>query len=270
MPGFDKSDRRRRLAAGAVLVAVLLAAGTEIAFQSVRAFWVGHPITAAFVGFGITLSLTVLVVDEVLRRRAFTDWEFVGQTALRRLSGEALVVCDGLIEAIGFDNQAERMLTAVERVSAGGPRPGAGGPALLPGGFEDALEQILDDRECAPLLAEFVGAMSRRLDEAIAQWAPVMLRSEHLARMLNIFASMRDMLGHVANCLDDASRSAHARGHVWTNLRVYFLLFAGFDNLKRQATGEPLLFGPTARDMDRAWGLPFAAQAALLAGAKQS
>jgi hypothetical protein len=127
---------------------------------------------------------------------------------------------------------------------------------LLPFGFEDAVSDILDDPKRAGDLAEAIRVLAIRLEDAIAKWAPVMLRSRDLARPLNTYAQMSLLLTYAANDLDAAEESPAARWHFWSNLRVYLLLFAGFDNLRRQALGERLLFGPTADDRDRAWGLP--------------
>jgi hypothetical protein len=260
MPGFERDQKRRRAGAAALLAVVIALITGELISHAFRAFWAARPLTAAFVGFATTLALTVLLIEGLLQRRADSDWAFVAQTAFSKLSGEALLVCAGLCYGVGFDGQAERIVAAFEAVKRGGSRPGAGAPPLLPEGFEKALSEVLHDDELGPEFGEALGVLAERLDDAMARWAPVMLRSQESAKALNIYAAMQDMLALAANCLEEARNSQDAAFQFWNNLRVYFLLFAGFDNLRRQARREPLLFGRTAEAMDRAWGLPFTVQ----------
>ena len=94
MLALERRKRRRRgiaAAVGATTVALVL---SELLIEPVRGFWVEHPITAALVGFTVTLALTVLVIDELLERRAAERWSFVADAAIRKLSGEAFRVCD--------------------------------------------------------------------------------------------------------------------------------------------------------------------------------
>jgi hypothetical protein len=81
------------LAALIVVLAVGVGVITELIVGSIRGFWVAHPLTANLAGFSLTFATTVLLIDEVLHRRAYPDWEFVAHGAIRALSAEALLVC---------------------------------------------------------------------------------------------------------------------------------------------------------------------------------
>ncbi len=221
--------------------------------------------TAALVGFAVTLALTVLVIDELLERRAVERWSFVADAAIRKLSGEAFRVCATLIQLVGYEGQAERMLEAFERADRG-QLPGYGAPALLPEGFEASLEEALDDVEFRNLFVEVVAGLSDDLEAMMARWSSVMLNSAELSEMLNVYGMMSHMLKYVANAAEKVDESPQVRLDFWSNLRVYLALFANFDTLRRQALHEPTIFGFEIDEHDAAWGgLPFEAQREALA-----
>jgi len=273
MPGIEAREKRRRWLAGAVIALTVVLVLTELLFGSVRAFWVEHPITAALVGFAVTLALTVMVIDELLERRASERWGFVGEIAIKKLSGEAFRVCAGLINLVGFEGQADRMLAAVKHARTTGECPGRGAPPLLPEEFEQALDELLDDADARDAFVEIVRELSRDLDAAMAHWSPVMLSSAELAEVLNVYGMMSYMLGYVASAADQldgkVEETAEIRLDFWSNLRVYLILFASFDTMRRRALHEPAFFGFQAEEQDRAWGLPFQAQREALARRSQ-
>jgi hypothetical protein len=71
---LERRKRQRRGIAAAVGVATVALVLSELLIEPVQGFWVEHPITAALVGFAVTLALTALVVDELLERRAAERW----------------------------------------------------------------------------------------------------------------------------------------------------------------------------------------------------
>jgi hypothetical protein len=265
-------ERRRRrwfLAAAVVAVGVLLVA-SEIAIASLRRFWVEHPMLTALAAFAITLSFTVLVVDALLEKRGAGRWQNVGEVAIRRLSGDAFLACAGTIHLFGFSGQDERMADAFDRVAASGERPGTPGVSpLLPEGFEEAVVELLNEPSERERCADVIDDLLDVLDQSMARWAPVMLRSGELAEMLNIFSLKREVLSWVGSSLRRVDKSSQHRLDFWSNLRVYLALFASFDSLRRSALREPSVFGTTLDDHDDVWGLPFSEQRAALAARGQ-
>lgn len=74
-----------------------------------------------------------------------------------------------------------------------------------------------------------------------------MLETTELAETLNIFSLMREALGWVSGAVETFSDSPQARLQFWNNLRVFLILFATFDSLRRSEPHETLVFGTTAQ-----------------------
>lgn len=264
-----RSDRvRRKRLAGIVLALVALLATTDLTTRILSQFWVGNAMFTALVAFGATLALTVLVVGEVTERRAVSRWSFVADLALRRLSGRAFAAMTGLVVLVGFKDYPEQMADAYERVESTGERPGREAPALLPIGFESVLDALLDRPEAREMLADDLASLTSDMEEAITSWSPVMLGSGELADFLNAFGMMRHALGWTIGSLYRVDQSPQERLDFWSNLRVFFALGATVDAIRREALGEPNIFGMTMDEHDAAWGLPFRAQKSALGAAR--
>src|SRR5215216_2806973 len=75
----------------ATLIAILLAAliASEQTLESVRDYWIEHPMLAALTASAVTLAVTVLIVDALIRSREARRWQVVAQAAYRELSTDA-------------------------------------------------------------------------------------------------------------------------------------------------------------------------------------
>lgn len=214
----------------------------------------------AFAASAITLALTALIVDDVLERHKAEKWGSIGNVAIRKLSGDAFIICAGLVHLFGFDNQDDRMADAVDKFSSTSERPGYGNPPLLPEGFEKQVAEVLEDPKLREEMGEATHKLVQFLDEEISRWAAVMLQFSELAETLNAFGLMRECLSWTSLSLSQAGESEDVPLAFWVNLRLFFLLFSSFDSYRRLAFGEKLLFGKTLEEHDQVWGMPFEAQ----------
>lgn len=270
MLAIKKRARIRRIA-GALAVAIAAGAViSELLVRSLREFWTDYPMTTALLAFGVTLALTGLVVDELVERRESRQRDFVVGVALRRLSGSAFLACAGLINSLGFDGQAERMLDAEASAQGAAELPRQARSPLLPCGFEVAVNARLDDEEDRSQLFEVIMLLTDALDDAIARWAPVMLAAPGTIEGLRLFGMMREMLCWIGTSVDDFDGSSRARLMFWCNLRVFLLLFSSFDAIRRDTLGEPVVFGTTAEAHDQVWGMPFVIQGPMIRAAKSA
>lgn len=79
---------------------------------------------------------------------------------------------------------------------------------------------------------------------------------------LGVYSWARTAFIWTGSSAEEYGKSEHARVNFWSNLRVMLWLFSSFDVLRREAVGEASsIFGEEATGHDRAWGMPFDAQA---------
>ena len=232
---------------------------SEASVRALRAFWIDHPILAGFLVSASTLALVVLIVDDLVQRRTVRQMEPAIEIAFRRLSGALFVMTAQFLHLTGFDNAGEHIQAAQEAWTT--DRKPLGEP-LLPVRFEPELDLALrEDAELRESFPEVTFALSRDLDEALAQWAPVMAVRPRGREALGVYSWARAALTWTGNSAEEYDTSEHARVNFWSNLRVMLWLFSSFDVLRREALGEPSsIFGEEGIGYDRAWGMPFDAQ----------
>jgi hypothetical protein len=238
---------------GAFLTALV---ATEVLVDSVREFWTQHPLTAGLVASAVALAVTVLVVDEVMRRRDAKRWSAVAETAMRELSTDAFAAWTDVMDAFGFGAVQGRFLDARwHGLSEESAQPRV--EPILPPEFEPAVGQRLNDlSECARVAGR-IDDVTEALSHSVAKWAPVMLQHADLAKALNVFSTMRDALISAGEGLRHASSgSVEWRWGFWVSLDYFHLGFGRFDTLRREALGEPTLFDTDVSTMRRTWGLP--------------
>lgn len=271
MPGIkSKEIKRRRLAYFAIAgVGILIV--SELLFGGLSRFWASHQMTAAMIAFAFSVLLTVLVVEEVRGRREAKRWATVGDIAQRHLSGAAFRVCAGILQGTGWEEAGERLNDAVEHLEKTGERPGWEAPALLPETYEEDLADAIQDSEYRAALADAIDPLTEELDAALARWAAVMVITPDLAERLDLFSHLREAMGPLTGYLRRYGDSELEQAWFWTTLRILLLVFASVDALRREAVseGKGNLFGETAEDHDRAWGLPFRTQRLLWAKIKR-
>jgi hypothetical protein len=256
IPGIRSSERRRRrLAVAAIGLAGLLVV-TDLALGAVRRFWIEHAMVTALAGFAVTLGLTLLLVDGIVSRRRAERWSTVASIAIRNLSGNAHLVFAGWINSLGFERQEDRMVDGVAAAVAG-RRPGLGAPPLLPQGFGAALAEALDDASRREELFLFTHRLNDAMEDALARWAPLLLQAPELVETVEIFALVQSSLSEVASAIDEMDESEQSRATVRDGVHLYLLAFSLFDAIRRDILGETAVFGHTADEHKRAWGLPF-------------
>lgn len=254
-----RSTRNRLFWAAVALGVCASLIASEFLVPGLAEFWIGRPVLAAFLVSGSTLALVVLIVDDLIQRRTVQQMEPAIEIAFRRLSGALFAATAGFLHMTGFENAGDHIQAAQEAWAA--DRKPLGDP-LLPVRFEPELDQALrEDVEVREGLAELTFARSRDLDEALAQWAPVMAVSPRGREALAVFSWARTALNWTGNSAEEYATSERARVTFWSNLRVMLWLFSSFDVLRREALGEESsIFGDEAIGHDRAWGMPFDAQ----------
>lgn len=143
-----------------------------------------------------------------------------------------------------------------------GERPGHEAPPLLPSEYEEDLAELLQDAEYRSDLVEVISPLAHELDDVMAQWSPIMLATPELAERLNLFSMMRNAIVWISSSIEHYHESKREETMFWSNLRVFLLLYATFDALRRDALSEDRtgMFGQTIVEHDQAWGLPFKAQ----------
>src|SRR5215203_5390118 len=95
----------------ATLIATVLAAliASEQWLESVRGYWIGHPMLAALTASAVTLAVTVLIVDALVRSRETRRWEVVAQAAYRELSTDAFEFYAALLHRMGLEGEEMRI-----------------------------------------------------------------------------------------------------------------------------------------------------------------
>lgn len=201
------------------------------------------------------LLVTVLIVDDLIRRREARRWRTVAGTAYRELSTDAFAAWTGVMTALGFPKAYERFVDAQERVDAGAP-PATGGPSVLPESVEDVVNEALNNPKSRDIMSALIYEETEALGRSIARWAPVMLGTSKLAVSLDLFSDMREALISANRGFFAVDADPNWRWGWWVSLEYFFLLFARFDSLRREALGEPTVFGTGEANMRRALGLP--------------
>jgi hypothetical protein len=260
MPGIKARKIKRRRLAYLALLGVGVLALSELFSNGLSRFWANHPMITAVIAFAFSVAVTILVVEEARGQREARRWATLGDIAQRHLSGAAFRVCAGILQGTGWDEAGERLNDAAEHLEKTGERPGREAPALLPETYENDLAEALQDSEYRLALADAVGPLTEELDSALAQWAVIMIATPDLAERLQPFSLLRETIGPLSGYLRRYGDSLQDETMFWSTLRILLLLFASVDALRREAIGEKNLFGETADDHDRAWGLPFKAQ----------
>lgn len=262
MPGIEAKQTKQRRLAYTALFGVVLLVLSELLLADLSHFWINHPMIAAIIAFTLSVALTAFVVEEVRGQQEAMRWSTVSGIAQRRLSGAAFRACAGILQGTGWKEAGEQLNEAVDRFTETKKRPGWEAPALLPEGYEENLAEALKDGDYRENLAEAIEPLTRELDAAMAQWAPIMLSTPGLAERLETFSLLRECVGGLTGYLRRYDDSSYEETMFWSTLRAFLLLYATFDALRREATSESQanLFGETADDHDRAWGLPFKAQ----------
>lgn len=260
MPGIKARKIKRQRLAYIALLGVGVLALSELFSVGLSRFWTNHPMIAAIIAFAFSVALTILVVEEVRGQREARRWATLGDIAQRQLSGAAFKVCAGILQGTGWEEAGERLNDAAEHLEQTGERPGWEAPALLPETYEEDLAEALQDSDYRLALADAVGPLTEELDSALAQWAVIMIATPDLAERLQPFSLLRETIGPLTGYMRRYGASAKEQTMFWSTLRILLLLFASVDALRREALGEKNLFGETAYDHDRAWGLPFKAQ----------
>jgi len=262
MPGLKMRTVKRRQLMWLSVGVLLLLVASELLIPGLRRYWIAHPMLASLVAFGATIMLTLLLIDEIRQRQEAKRWESVSHVAQRRLAGAAFKVCGGLLQVTGYEDAGKHLVRAVAHMEESGERPGVEAPPLLPPGYEDNLAELLESPEYRSSLSAIIEPMPYALDEAMAEWAPVMLSAPDLAERLDVFSLMRNTVSWIVGSIERYPNSEKDRVRFWSHLRIFLLLYATFDALRRDLLAESDLhvFGETAVEHDRAWGLPFKAQ----------
>lgn len=237
------------------MVAVALVV-TESASASVRTFWINHPVLAALVASAVTLAVTGLIVDELVRRQRAGRSRTVAETAYRELSTDAFRAWTGVMTGLGFPEAEDRFLEAQERSASTGRLPGGQDPPVLSEEFEDVVTEAIEHEEIRRVMGGLIYRETDALGQSVARWAPVMLQDADPAEALDLFSTMREALIHANRGLRAAGADPNWQWGFWVSLDWFFLLFARFDSLRREALGDPTMFGTEKVAMRAAWGLP--------------
>ena len=229
---------------------------TEATLKDLRQFWIGHPIFAALVASAVVLGITVLLVDEVLRRRHVSRWKMVAQTAFRELSTDAFRAWVIVMTRLGFPEADERFFHVRELLANADQADLVGAPAILAEDFEDVVDEAITHPEFREAMATVIYDETEALGTSVARWAPIMLQDGDLAEGLDLFSDMRDALIGAGNGFRAASADPNWRWGFWVSLDFFFLLFGKFDSLRQDALGDPTMFRGDEAEMRRTWGLP--------------
>jgi hypothetical protein len=166
---------RRHTRALAPAVAVVTAGAlvvTEMTLKGLRQFWIGHPILAALVASAVVLGITVLIVDEVLRRRHARRWKAVAQTAFRELSTDAFRAWVVVMTGLGFPEADERFFHVRELLANVDHADLGGVPSVLAEEFEDVVNEAITDAEFGDAMAAVIYDETKALGTSVARWVP--------------------------------------------------------------------------------------------------
>ena len=190
------SDRRLRLAAGAGLLLVAAAVGSDFLIGS---FWVRHALLTSLVANVLVVAITVVVLNEVLERRDRRRWNLLAQNALFVLTQSARATWTAMIELIGITEvqggdvdllRADALLAAdTARVSA-------------------AAQDLLGQDDGSARLQRVSQALSGHYAEVIAGWAPVLVGARPYAEILDRHVELAGRLEWLSSVLSQNEPAA--------------------------------------------------------------
>lgn len=172
----------RRLTLAGILGAALPAAAV-VSDLLVGSFWQRHGLTASILANVLVLAVTVVVVNELLERRARSRWQLLAQRVLFSFVQAARATWTGIFEVLEL---GEVRTGSVE------PLIDAAGVARDLQRVSEAARSLLEDSERRLRLQRLTRTLSDHAADLIAKWAPVMVGTGPYASALNRHVELAD------------------------------------------------------------------------------
>jgi hypothetical protein len=182
--------QRRLTIVGAVGVVLVL--GAAVSDFLTGSFWERHALLTSLVANLLVVALTVVVVNELLERRARRRWSLLAQGVLFELIQSARATWTGLVE-----------LLRLGEVHSGSVEPliSAAGEARDLERTSRAIRELLSSPERRPALQRLCVALSGHASEVIARWAPVMVGAGPYAEVLDRHVELAGRLQWLSDVL---------------------------------------------------------------------
>lgn len=182
-------DRRLLLAScvGAGLIAA--AAASDVLASS---FWAGHTLITSLVANLLVVGVTLIVINDVLERRARRRWSLLAQNVLFALVQSSRATWTGLLELLDVgqvQSGSERSLRESARLADDAE------------GLTAAAEELLADEDRRERLQRVAHGLSEHASRVIADWAPVMVGARAYATTLDRHVELAGRLEWLASVL---------------------------------------------------------------------
>lgn len=174
---------------------------------STRQFWVAHPVTAGLATSFVTLALTILVLDRLLRERDRRRWAKFVVLSYRALAQEAEDVRFKLHQYVDGSSARDLIAAISDEDLLVSPREIVRSNGAL---------QDLDTRERVLLLAEnlewgratYVGIRSikRQNWDSLFRFAPILVAHTDTAEALNEFSALNESIVRLERLFEERAQ----------------------------------------------------------------